>query len=143
MRSVGHRSPNTKLELLVRALVVLALAVDALIHFRLAENFQLAVPGGIGGGTLFRLQAGAAVLSGVFLAVRGSRWAYALAGLVLLSAFVAIMLYRYVDVPTIGPIPAMYEPIWYFEKSLSAVATGVGAVLAGAGLMLQRGRKPQ
>ncbi|MBW8173391.1 hypothetical protein K0651_10080 [Ornithinimicrobium sp. Arc0846-15] len=143
MRSVDYRSPTSKLELLVRALVVLALAVDALIHFRLAGNFSLAVPGGIAGGTLFRLQAGAAILAGIFLAVRGSRGAYALAGLVLLSAFVAVMLYRYVDVPAIGPIPAMYEPIWYFEKSLSAVATGLGAVLAGAGLLLQRGRKPQ
>lgn len=48
------------------------------------------------------------------------------------------MLYRYVDVPAIGPIPAMYEPIWYFEKALSAAATGIGAAVAGAGLMLRR-----
>ncbi len=29
----------------------------------------------------------------------------------------------------------MNEPVWFFEKSLSAVAEGVGALLAGVGLV--------
>lgn len=47
----------------VRVAVVAALLVDAVVHFRLASGVQLAAPGGIGGGTLFRLQAGAAVVA--------------------------------------------------------------------------------
>ena len=42
-----------------------------------------------------------------------------------LVAFAAVMLYRYVDIPAIGPLPAMYEPVWFFEKTLSAVAEGL------------------
>lgn len=141
MKPLARRSRADALELVVRSLLVLALAIDAVIHLRLAANFQLAVPEGLGGGMLFRLHAAAAVLAGTFLAVKGTRLAYALAGLVALSAFVAVVLYRYVDVPAIGPIPAMYEPIWYFEKALSAAAVGIGAVLAGVGLVLRRNRE--
>lgn len=137
-RVAHHRSRARAVEFVVRGLVLAALTIDAVIHFRLAGNFQLAVPDGIGGGTLFRLHAAAAVLAGILLLLGGRRRAYALACLVLVSGFVAVMLYRYVDVPAIGPIPAMYEPIWYFEKALSAAATGIGAAVAGAGLMLRR-----
>jgi hypothetical protein len=54
--------------------------------------------------------------------------------LVALSAFIAVVLYRYVDVPALGPFPAMYEPVWFFEKSLSAAAEAVGAILAAVGI---------
>lgn len=128
-------------ELGLRLAVAAALAIDALVHLRLAAIYQLAAPGGIGGGNLFRIQAAAAVLVGIFLLVRPSRLAYLVAGLVLLSAFVAVLLYRYVEVPAIGPIPSMYEPIWYGEKTLSAVAEGVGVLLATAGVTLS-GHQP-
>lgn len=126
----------TRAELPVRVAVVAALSIDAVIHLRLASNYQLAAPSGIGGGNLFRIQAVAAILIGIYLLVRPGRLAYAVAALVLLSAFVAVVLYRYVEVPTIGPIPSMYEPIWYGEKTLSAVAEGVGGVLATVGVLL-------
>jgi hypothetical protein len=32
----------------------------------------------------------------------------------------------------------MYEPVWFFEKVLSAVAEGIGAVLAIVGLAVGR-----
>jgi len=133
--------PRHPLELVVRLAVVVALAIDAVVHYRLADTIQLAAPGGIGGGTLFRIQATAAVLAALFVLVTGSRAAYALAGLVALSALGAVLLYAFVDVPAIGPIPAMYDPTWYFEKTLSAVAEGVGALLAAVGFMLA-GRRP-
>lgn len=129
-------------ELAVRIGLVVALVIDAVVHIRLASNYQLAAPGGIGGGTLFRLQAAAAVAAAIYLLIRGSRVAYAVAGLVALSAFVAVVLYRYVDVPAIGPIPPMYEPFWYFEKSLSAIAEGIGVLLAGCGILLTS-RRPK
>ena len=46
-----------------------------------------------------------------------------------MSALGAVLLYRYVNVPMLGPLPAMYEPVWFLEKSLSAVAEGTGRVL--------------
>jgi hypothetical protein len=129
----GRRDPA---ELAVRLALVVMLAVDAVVHYRLAGAMDLAAPGGIGGGTLFRLQATAAVVAAVFLLVRGSRLGYAVAGLVALSAFGAVVLYSVVDVPAIGPIPSMYDPTWYAEKTLSAVAEGLGVVLAATGLVL-------
>lgn len=137
MAVTSHRA-----ELAVRIGVVLCLAVDAVIHLRLASAMQLAAPGGLGGGTLFRLQAAAALIAALILLVMGTRLAYAVAGLVALSAFGAVLVYSLVNVPTLGPIPSMYDPTWSTEKVVSAVAEGVGVVLAGVGLALTSRREP-
>ena len=112
------------------AVVVVGLAIDAVVHVRLAPNYELAFPGGIGGGTLFYFQAGlAAVAAAAVLLWR--RWpSYVFAFLVAASAFAAVVLSRYVELPAVGPIPAMYEPLWFFEKALSAVAEGAAALAA-------------
>jgi hypothetical protein len=96
--------------------------------------------GTISQGTLFLLEAAAAFVAGLYVLIRGSSAAYAVALVVAFSAFAAVVLYRYVDIPAIGPIPAMYDPVWFFSKSLSAVAEGVGALLALAGLVRVRRR---
>ena len=119
----------------LRVLTALALFIDAGVHIYLAPGYQAASPGGIGQGNLFLLESAAAVLAGLYVLFRGSWASFALAMAVALSAFAAVMLYRYVDVPAFGPFPAMYEPVWFFEKSLSAVAEGAGVLLAGAGLL--------
>jgi hypothetical protein len=118
----------------LRVLTALALFIDAGVHLHLAPGYQAASPAGIGQGNLFLLEAAAAVVAGLYVLIRGSRASYALALAVALSGFVAVVLYRYVDVPAFGPFPAMYEPVWFFEKSLSAVAEGAGALLAAVGL---------
>jgi hypothetical protein len=41
----------------------------------------------------------------------------------------AVLLYRYVDVGAIGPVPNMYEPVWFTLKTRSAVAEGAVAVV--------------
>jgi hypothetical protein len=119
----------------LRVLTALALFIDAGVHIYLAPGYQAASPGGIGQGNLFLLEAAAAVLAALYVLFRGSRASFALALAVALSAFVAVTVYRYVDIPAFGPFPAMYEPVWFFEKSLSAVAEGAGALLAAAGLL--------
>lgn len=125
----------------LRVLVAAALTVDAVVHLRLAANYQLAAPGGIGQGNLFRIEAVAAIAVALYVLVRGSKLSFAAAFLLLASALAAVVLYRYVDVPAIGPIPSMYEPVWFFQKTLSAVAEGVGAVLAVVALAVKlRGR---
>lgn len=118
----------------LRLLTAAALLVDAVVHIHLAPGYQAGSPQGIGQGTLFLLESGAAVLAALAVLVRGSRAAYAFAFLVALSAFAAVVVYRYVDLPAFGPFPAMYEPVWYFEKSLSAVAEGAATVFAGLGV---------
>lgn len=123
-------------DLVVRVLVVACLVIDALVHLKLASGYQQAQPGGIGQGTLFRIEAAVALAVALWVLLRGSRPAYLVAALVGLSAVAAVVVYRYVDVPAFGPIPSMYEPVWFFDKTLSAVAEACCAVLATAGAVL-------
>ncbi|MFF2029142.1 hypothetical protein [Arthrobacter sp. NPDC058192] len=128
-RSAGLHGTGMTLRILTAG----ALFIDAAVHLHLAPVYQAGNPAGIGQGNLFLLEAAAAVLAGLFVLLRGSRVAYGVAFLVALSAFIAVVLYRYVDIPAFGPFPAMYEPVWFFEKTVSAVAEGAGAVLAAVG----------
>jgi hypothetical protein len=122
----------------LRILVVALLGVDAVVHIRLAPGYQAASPGGIGQGNLFYLEAAAAIVAALYVLLRGSRLAFLVAVIVAGAGFAAIIVYRYVDVPAFGPIPAMYEPVWFFEKTLTAVAQAFATVLAAAGLFLRR-----
>jgi hypothetical protein len=125
--------------LALRLLTAAALVVDAVVHFQMAGTYTYAGSGGwLNEGTLFRAEATVAILAALLVLTLGNRLAYAVALLVAASAFAAVMLYRYVDVPAIGPLPSMYEPIWYAQKTLSAVAEGIGALLAAAGFLRQR-----
>jgi hypothetical protein len=117
----------------LRLLAAAGLALDAYVHTDLAGRFETG--GTISESTLFLIQAGFAALAALLVSVRGRRPEAAFALLVAAAALGAVLLYRYVDVGTIGPLPDMYDPAWYFEKSLSAVAEAV-AVLASAALVV-------
>ena len=117
----------------LRLLVAAGLVVDAVIHLRLAHGYELAQPAGIGQGNLFRIEAALALLTAAYVLLVGSRSAFALAAAAGLGGLVLVLLYRYVDVPAFGPIPAMYEPVWFFSKTLSAVAEAAAGVLAAVG----------
>ncbi len=138
-REAARRKPMNRRprDILLRLLIAAALVTDAVVHLDLASGYQLGAPGGIGEGNLFRLEAAVAILVGLYVLIRGSRPAYAAAVVVAGSAFIAVLLYRYVDIPAIGPLPSMYEPVWFFEKTLSAAAEGLGAVLAAVGYVRQ------
>jgi hypothetical protein len=136
MSAQSHPGRSTRVRatgMTLRILTAAALFIDAGVHIHLAQGYQAGNSAGVGQGNLFLLESAAAVLAGLYVLLRGSKAAYAVAFVVALSAFVAVVAYRYVDIPAFGPFPAMYEPIWYFEKSLSAVAEGLGAVLAAVG----------
>lgn len=120
----------------LRAGVAAGLVVSAVIHVQLAPGYQQAAPGGIGQGTLFWGQAGAAALAAVFVLLKGSRTAYAAATVVALSSLAAVILYRYVQVPAIGPLPSMFEPVWYTAKVVTAIAEAAAGALAVAGYAL-------
>ncbi len=108
-----HRN---RADLLIRSLVAAGLLVDAGVHLHLAPGYQEASPDGIGLGTLFTIQAVTAVAAALYVLTRGTRRAYLLALLVAGAALLAVLLSRYADLPAIGPLPAMYEPLWFPEK---------------------------
>jgi hypothetical protein len=120
----------------LRVIAAAGLAVDAYVHADLAGQFD-----GNGThltqGTLFRLQAGLAALAALLVLVHGKRLAAAFALLIAGSALGAVLLYRYVDVGAIGPLPNMYEPIWYTEKTVTAIAEAVAAAAGAALLVIQ------
>jgi len=130
-RAAGQLVPLT-----LRVVVAVSLMVDAAVHLRLAPGYQQSAPSGIGAGNLFRIQAVLALVVAAWVLWRGSRPALISAVGVGLSAVVAVVLYRYVDIPALGPLPAMYEPVWFFEKSLSASFEGLAALAALIALVL-------
>lgn len=81
-------------------------------------------------------------IAGVALLVRPRRYTAAFAFLVSAGGTAAVLLYSYVDVGPFGPVPDMYEPVWYLEKTLSAWAEAVAA-LAALGLLLMFAVWPQ
>lgn len=122
----------------LRGCVAAALVISAVVHVQLAPGYQQAAPGGLGQGTLFLVQAGAAVVAAAFVLLKGSPAAFAAAAVVGFSSLAAVILYRYVQVPALGPLPAMYEPVWYAAKVLTAVAEAAAGGLAVAGYVLHR-----
>lgn len=66
--------------------------------------------------------------------VRGSTPAYTAALAIAAGGLGALLLYRYVDVPTFGPFPSMYEPVCFTEKALTALAQAIAAVTAATAL---------
>lgn len=134
-----HRKPA---HILLRTLIAAGLVVDAGVHLHLAPGYQEASPDGIGLGTLFIIQAVTAVAAALYVLARGTRRAYLLALLVAAAALVAVLLSRYVDLPAIGPLPAMYEPLWFPEKAVSDVAEALAAALAVTALTRRPARRP-
>ncbi|GAA1178079.1 hypothetical protein GCM10009584_19540 [Ornithinimicrobium humiphilum] len=137
----ARATSRPRAELVSRAIVVLGLVADTVVHLMLAPVMQVAAPGGVGGGTLFRAQAVVAAVVALLLLVTGRRWAYALALLAALSALGPVLLYHFVDVPPIGPVPRMHDPFWSPEKVVSVAGEALAAIFAVVGLR-QTGRGP-
>jgi hypothetical protein len=112
-------------------LIVLAgLAIDAYVHFHLASGYSGVKSSVLSQADLFRGEATVAVIAAVAVLLRPRRYTAAFAFVVLAAGTAAVLVYRYIDVGAFGPFPNMYEPLWYGEKTLSAIAEGVGAVAA-------------
>lgn len=144
-RQKGDNEPAARsgagIDWALRVLVAAGLAVDAYVHLSLAGTYQLVHPQGIGQGNLFRIEAAVAIVVAVLVLATGRRLALLAAVVVGLSALAAVVTYRYADIPGFGPIPSMYDPAWYFSKSLSAVAELVAGLAALCALVLRAPRK--
>jgi len=108
--------------IVLRVLAAAALGTSSYVHLHLAHIYDYG--GTISGTQLFVAQGIAAGVVAVVLLVTGNRWVWVLAALVGLASFTAVVLYRYVDVGTLGPLPNMYDPTWQPtpDKLLSAFA---------------------
>lgn len=126
------------MRILLRLLVAAGLAADAYVHWTFAPDMAFVEGGSIGGDALFRLQAVVAALVGVLVLALARRWTYAAAFLVAASALGAVLFYYFVDIGALGPLPAMHDPVWYTEKTISAVGEAVAAVAALAGFLTVR-----
>jgi hypothetical protein len=137
-RSRGRESTAYQATIIgLRVVAAAGLAVDAYVHTDLASRFDTG--GTISESTLFLLQASLAAAAALGLVVRGRRLEAAFGFLVAAAALGAVLLYRYVDVGKLGPLPDMYDPAWYTEKTLSVIAEAV-AVVACAALFALRMR---
>ena len=118
---------RSRLSLVLAVMTAIGLLYDAKVHLHLAGDYD-AVGGTVTQGWLFRLEAVVALAVAVAVLVSEHPLVWATAGLTGLAGVGAVLLYRYVDVGAIGPIPNMYEPVWFAEKLRSAYAEGAVAV---------------
>lgn len=125
----------------LRVLVPLALVVSALVHLDVAQGPRYAA-GEVTVAGLFVADAVAALLAGAWVLLRPSRPAWAFAAVVAVSSLLAVVVSTYVRIPGPGPLPVVYDPAWYGDKVVAALAAGLAAVGAAAGLLPSRDGAP-
>lgn len=128
--------PVRTIGILLQVLVAAGLAIDAYIHASLADVYDVPAGGAITQGDLFLIEAGVASLAALLVLVLPRRATFAFAFLVAASALGAVLLYRYVEVGSLGPLPRMFTPVWTTEKLISAIAEGVATVAALLGVLI-------
>ena len=128
--------------MVLRLVVVAGLAVDVYVHLHLAAGYD-ANTATISEGALFRVEAGVAALAAALVLLTRTQIGVMVAFLVAAGGVGAVLLYQYVDVGAVGPLPNMYEPLSYPEKTDSLIAEAVAALAALALLALHRARRTQ
>lgn len=118
-----------------RLLAAAGLAVDAYVHADLAQHYD-GIDATVSQGDLFRAEAAISALAALLVLVWRRLLGDAFAWLVAAGGFALLVIYRYVDVGKLGPLPDMHEPIWFTEKKVVAVAQLVTVVAAGALLVV-------
>lgn len=129
MRTAPEERATLRRSWWLRGLAAAGLTVSAAVHVELAAGPWFA-DGGVTLAGLFVADAVSAALAALWVLLRGSWLAWVIVGLVAGSAVLALVVTTYVLVPAVGPLPAVYEPVWYAEKVVAAVAAGVAAVCA-------------
>jgi len=127
-------------ELALRVVAAAGLLVDAYVHFDLAAGYDrnAAV---ISQGVLFRVEGALAVVAALLVLFLRSRIAALVAFLVGAGGVVLVVIYRYVNIGVLGPLPNMYEPSWYPEKTLSTVGEALTAVASLFLLLVYRRKR--
>ena len=142
LRRGAARPPSLLASWALRVGTAAALAIDAAVHWQNAPAYD-AVKATVSQGGLFRAEAVVAVAAALLVLIRPRPSSWLVALLVAGSALGAVLLYRYVDVGQLGPLPDLYENTWQVPgKLLSAWAEAAAVVLAGLGLLTHRGAAP-
>jgi len=125
-------------------IIAVGLGIDAYTHLDLAALgiYSLNKTSTINQTTLFRIESVGAILAALAVIVRTNRWTAALAALVAGGGAFVLVLYEQVNVGKIGPLPNMYDPGWYTEKSLTLVAELLAFVAALAYIAVAGRRRP-
>lgn len=124
-----HRRAGSRLRALLRLITAAGLALDAYVHAHLADRYD-AVSNSISQGDLFRIEAGLAALAALLILVWRRPIATLYAFLVAAGGLALLLIYRYINVGTLGPFPNMHEPVWYQDKVMAAAAQAVAALSA-------------
>jgi hypothetical protein len=122
------KATSPRAALALRVLAAALLGVDCYVHLHLAPTYAT-VGTTLTQQDLFVVEGVVAGLAGVAVLGSDHRLVWLVAGMVGFGGLAAVLLYRYVAVPGFGPVPGMYEPAWYAEKTLSALAEGGVGVL--------------
>jgi hypothetical protein len=128
--AIAQRVKASPVELVLRVLAVAGLAISAYVHLHLAHLYTT-LGDTITQGDLFRAQGIVAAVVAAWLLLTGHRFAWWLAAVVAAASFGAVMLYHYVNVGSIGPLPNMHDASWLPspDKLLSAIAEAAVVVL--------------
>lgn len=118
---------------------VAGLLVDAWVHVDLDHLYAFPRPGWIKESVLFQVEGLLAMGAAVWLVLKRDVWSAAFATVLAGGGAALLVLYRYVDVGRIGPIPDMHEPIWFTEKVVCLIGELVAFVAAAALTVLYAG----
>jgi len=133
--------PVATTQRLLILIVAAGLGVDSYVHWHLAPGFDgikgTASPN-LSQGDLFRVESAVALIAMLVVLLTRHRLAAMMAFLVAAGGLGAVLLYAYVDLGGFGPVPNMYDPFWYPEKTISAVAEAAAAVGALGLILLSR-----
>ncbi|WP_298459865.1 hypothetical protein [uncultured Cellulomonas sp.] len=126
---------------LLRVLGAITLGFSGYLHLRIAlDRPPLFGDGEVTLSGLFVAQAVAAAVVVVWVLVRGDVLAWLAFAAVAAGSLVALLLSVVVRIPSIGPLPVIYEPLWYTDKYLAAISAGLAVVVALVALALLRRR---
>ncbi len=130
---------------MLRLATAAALAIDAYAHADLVDHYAINQnPGGLSQGDLFHIESGVASLAALLIILSGWRLVWAFVALVAASALAAILISANYDIGSIGPVPDMYEPLWFTEKTMTAWAEAfaIGFAVIGFALASSFRRRP-
>jgi hypothetical protein len=130
------------LRIALYALTGAGLIVNAVIHLQLAATFDAVTGSLLSQGDLFRIQAAAGILITVALVIARRAWVAAIAVLIAVGGLGMLVLTTLVplDLTALG-LPAIFEPVWYSDKVIAALAQGLAALAAAALIVVKRRRR--
>lgn len=114
----------------LQIVIAAGLALDAKIHLDLAAAYDAIKSSTISQGTLFRIEGVLAIAAAVLVLLWRRPVSALVAAAVAGGGLVPLLVYRYYNIGAIGPLPSMYEPAWFPDKSHTAIAQAIAAAAA-------------